>query len=80
MSDLVVELEEVVEMVRSLSALDKVRLVEEVMTLLEADLEERKSVPKRSLFGIWPDAHLSEEDITDVRREMWANFPREDAS
>jgi hypothetical protein len=78
MSDLAVELEEVVGMARSLSPLDKVRLVEEVMSLLEEDLTDLKPGPKRSLYGIWPDANISEEDIAEARREMWGNFPRED--
>lgn len=24
------------------------------------------------------DVHISEEDITEARREMWGNFPKED--
>ncbi|MCW5862935.1 MAG: hypothetical protein KIT52_07515 [Anaerolineae bacterium] len=78
MTDLSVELEEVVEMVRSLSPLDKVRLVEEVMTLLQEDLTTKKSGPGRSYYGIWPDASVSAEDIAEARREMWGSFPRED--
>ena len=43
---------------------------------------EQKSVAKRpplSLKGLWSDLgiHLSEEDISEARREMWENFPRE---
>ncbi|MBE9213953.1 DUF2281 domain-containing protein [Plectonema cf. radiosum LEGE 06105] len=26
------------------------------------------------------DVHISEEDITQARREMWGNFPKEDIS
>jgi hypothetical protein len=41
----------------------------------------RKSVPKpprRSLKGLWADLKLdiTEDDIAEVRREMWGNFPR----
>lgn len=78
MSDVAVELNEVVGLVRGLSPLDKVRLVEEVMALLEEDLAGEKPNPKRSLYGIWPDANISEEDIAEARKEMWGNFPRED--
>lgn len=78
MSEMVVELAEVVGLARSLSPLDKVRLVEEVMTLLEEDLTDRESTPRRSLYGIWPDANISAEDIAEARKEMWGNFPRED--
>ncbi len=35
--------------------------------------------PRRSLKGLWADLdiHISEEDISEARREMWGNFPRE---
>jgi hypothetical protein len=78
MTDLAIELEEVVGMVRGLSPLDKVRLVEEVMALLEADLTGQKTGPGRSFYGIGPDANISDEDIAQARHEMWGGFPRED--
>ena len=36
--------------------------------------------PRRSLKGLWADlgVDISEEDITEVRKEMWKDFPRED--
>ena len=42
----------------------------------------RKSVPKpprRSLKGLWADLKIdiTEDDIAEVRREMWGNFPRD---
>jgi mRNA-degrading endonuclease RelE of RelBE toxin-antitoxin system len=35
--------------------------------------------PRRSLKGMWADlrVQIGEDDITQVRREMWGNFPRE---
>lgn len=78
MTDLAIELDEVVGMARGLSALDKVRLVEEVMALLEADLAGQQTGPARSYYGIWPDANISADDIAQARQEMWGNFPRED--
>lgn len=35
--------------------------------------------PRRSLKGLWADlnVHVTSEDIAQVRREMWGNFPRE---
>jgi len=34
---------------------------------------------RRSLLGLWADLnfHVTEEDITEARREMWGNFPRD---
>ena len=75
MTDLAIELDEVVGLARGLSPLDKVRLVEEVMALLEVDLSGQTSDSRRSFYGIWPDANVSEEDIAQVRQEMWSDFP-----
>lgn len=44
------------------------------------EFEEAPKQPKRSLLGVL--AHLgqapSAEEIDEARREIWANFPRED--
>ena len=71
------ELHEVVTLALKLSPLDKVRLVEQVMTTLEHDLSEQPSGPRKSLLGIWQGVSISEEEIDEARREMWGNFPRE---
>ncbi|RMF84375.1 MAG: DUF2281 domain-containing protein [Nitrospinota bacterium] len=36
--------------------------------------------PRQSLKGLWADlgVHITEEDIAEVRCEMWGNLPRED--
>jgi hypothetical protein len=35
---------------------------------------------KRNLKGLWADYNidLDEQDLHDLRQEMWQNFPRED--
>jgi hypothetical protein len=35
--------------------------------------------PLRTLRGLWADLNIqvTEEDITQARREMWGNFPRD---
>ena len=35
--------------------------------------------PLRSLEGVWADLdiNITEEDISEARREMWGNFPRD---
>lgn len=73
-----IALEQVVKLAAELSALDKVRLVEQVMATLENDLTAQEKKPRRSLYGIWKGVDVSDEDIAEVRREMWKNFPRED--
>lgn len=48
-----------------------------------AEFLERKTqtkIPRRSSLGLCADlgAHITEEEISEARREMWGNFPRED--
>jgi hypothetical protein len=40
----------------------------------------KKESPRVSLEGIWADmdVNISEEDISEARKEMFANFPREE--
>ena len=44
-------------------------------------LESKEAVkkPRRSLYGILADlnVNITEEEIREVRQEMWGNFPRE---
>lgn len=78
MSEQVSELDQAVTLALTLSPLDKVRLVEQVMATLERDLSDTDKKPKRSLYGLWSDVSISAEDIDEARKEMWSNFPRED--
>jgi hypothetical protein len=78
MSEQVTELEQAIAIASNLSPLDKIRLVEQVMATLEQDLTQNPKKPKRSLYGLWSDVHVSAEDIDEARKEMWGNFPRED--
>ena len=36
--------------------------------------------PRRSLKGLWAGKgiEITEQDIAEIRREMWKDFPRED--
>ncbi len=48
-----------------------------------AEFLESKEVvkkPRQSLYGFLADlnVNITEEDIREVRKEMWGNFPRED--
>lgn len=78
MSD--VMLEQVVELALQLSPVDKVRLLERIASTLKADVESSAKKPLETFEGAL--AHLgpapSDEDIAEVRHEMWDNFPRED--
>lgn len=41
--------------------------------------ETAQKEPRRSLKGLWADLDIdiTDEDIHELRREMWANFPRD---
>lgn len=41
---------------------------------LQPETKEERSTPR----GIWTEgSEITQEDIAQVRREMWANFPRD---
>ena len=52
----------------------------EVLEFAES-LKQTNGPPKplRSLEGLWADLDIdiTEEDISEARREMWGNFPRD---
>lgn len=75
-----VTLDEVLELASRLSPVDKVRLIERIAPEIERALPEDPRTPTRSLLGLVKDLGTapSAEDIDAARREMWANFPRDD--
>ncbi len=71
-----VTLDHVLKPAEQLSPLDKMRLIERVAPQLERDLQT--GGPRQSLRGLWKGVDISAEDIAEMRREMWSNFPRAD--
>lgn len=66
-----------------LPPLQKIRLVERLMSVLETELAAvapESSSPKRSLFGVLAPfgPAPSTEEIDAARQEAWATFPRQD--
>lgn len=39
---------------------------------------QRRPAGLRSLEGLWQGFDVSEDDISQARKEMWGSFPRED--
>ena len=58
--------------------MDKIRLNEQIATKVEQAIAVSKHIPISKLRGMWKDIDITDEDIDEVRREMWANFPRDD--
>ena len=68
--------ESVVAKLRELPA-DKRQEVLDFLSFLETKASPRPKL--KSARGLWKDLGftISKEDIADVRKEMWGNFPRE---
>ena len=73
-----VTLEEVLDLVQQLSPADKQRLVELITTESLPRAVGSQATPRKSLRGVWRGLDITEEDLAEVRREMWGNFPRDD--
>jgi hypothetical protein len=73
-------LEDVLDLARRLSTVDKVRLIERVSPQIEAEVESRDRTPRRSAWGLCRDLGEapSAEEIDEARRESVAVFPRGD--
>ena len=71
-------LDAVLSLARRLPARDQLRLVARLAESLAG--REVSDLPAPSLAGLLADLGPapSEEDIDEVRREMWGNFPRDD--
>jgi hypothetical protein len=68
------------EQAKHLSPKEKAELVMRLSELLQTEIPESSKKQRKSLRGILSDLGPapSAEDIDEVRREMWKNFPRED--
>ena len=72
--------EQVRGMALSLEKEERRKLVDELAETLNTDSKPEPRKPFKSARGALADLGPgpSEEDIAEIRREMWANFPRED--
>jgi hypothetical protein len=75
-----VTLEEALSLIKRLSLLDKVRLIEQLTSDIKHELMAATPAPRKSLWGLCADLGPapSAEEIDQARQEEWANFPRED--
>ncbi|ASC71837.1 hypothetical protein XM38_027910 [Halomicronema hongdechloris C2206] len=72
-------LDDIFALVRQLSVLDQVKLIERIAPEIERALQNPQTLPRKSLWGICVDLGdaPSDTDITEARNEAWANFPRD---
>lgn len=73
-------LQEVLQLAKQLTPIDRVRLIQQLTPDLERELSQTKPKPKKSLLGLCADLGQapSATEIDDTRNELWTNFPRED--
>jgi hypothetical protein len=76
--DQTVTIEDALELIKQLSLLDKIRLIKQIAPQIEHELTNIQPQPRKSLRGLWQGSNISESDITQIRQEVWENFPRED--
>jgi len=69
---------QVMKLANQLSPMDKVRLIENITPQIKRELSGGNSSNRKSLRGLWRGVNITDEDITEIRKEMWSNFPRED--
>ena len=73
-----VTLEEILQLAQQLSPVDKVRLIEEITPQIKRELAKGEAKPRKSLRGLWRGLDITADNITEMRQEVWHNFPRED--
>lgn len=73
-----VSFDEVIKLASELPLIDKVRLIERIAPQIQRELSVTNPGPRKSLRGMWRGLDITDEDIRNIRREMWGNFPRED--
>ena len=73
-----ISFDEINKIIRSLSTNNKIKLVKQIATQIETDLKKNHQPIYKSLCGIWKGINITDEDITNVRHEMWDNIPSKD--
>ncbi|MEO6724140.1 MAG: hypothetical protein ABIU20_03610 [Blastocatellia bacterium] len=76
-------IEQILTLAQKLKLQEQAQLIAELAATIERAIgkpDDQPLAPRPSLYGAL--AHTgpapSSEDIDEVRREMWANFPRDD--
>ncbi len=72
-------LENIVETVKQLPFEQQKELLH-YAEFLNSKKKANNKLPPKSLYGLWANRgiDITEEDIDEIRQEMWGNFPRED--
>jgi hypothetical protein len=73
-------LQEVIDLAKQLSTVDKVRLIRQIVPDIERELIDEIPAPRQSLWGLCADLGKapSADEIDAAHVEEWATFARED--
>ena len=80
MSAAEVTIERILNLAAHLQPNEQAQLISRLAAVMEKSVPVAATEPRPSLYGALADLGPapSAEDIDEVRREMWANFPRDD--
>ena len=70
-----ITLEEILNLTRPLSIVEKVRLIERLASEIERELNIVPSGQRTSLRGLWKGLDITAEEIHEARRDLWGGFP-----
>jgi|GEM_PF-1099734 len=65
-----ITLEEVVNLAKQLSPLDRIRLIEQITPHIKRDLIVSPSQPHNSLQDLWKKIDISEADIAEIKSKI----------
>ncbi|MBL7063283.1 MAG: hypothetical protein ISS49_03610 [Anaerolineae bacterium] len=73
MSTYVATADQVLVLLRQLPPREQLRVVSKALPALEKELFVHPR-PRKSLRGLWRGLTIGEEEIAEIRREMWEHF------
>jgi len=67
--------DQVIHWIDQLPLRERLHIVEHILDDLARQFpSEAKATPLRSLYGLWRGFTITDEDITQARREMWGTL------
>jgi hypothetical protein len=65
--------DQVLALLQQLPPREQLRVVSKVLPALEKELPVHPK-PRKSLRGLWRGLTIGEEEIAEIRKEMWSHF------
>jgi hypothetical protein len=68
----------VLKMLRQLPPSEQLKIISLALPEIEKNLGEKQIRTRKSLRGLWDGANITDKDISEARKGMMRNFPRND--